>query len=377
MTHVIVYEAEMFELTNLVNNYQNIFRDSDSTVDISENEWMSINLKFEAVSKFNKVYSLEVKNRNFIDAIFDKLHQQDKLHWTIQSTAFSYSAFVVWRDTSVDQKERVVIDIKDLNDITESDSYSLSLQFDIIIEVADSSYISIIDVVSWFHQFNVQRQNRHKFIIVTHREQEKFSVAFMNYKNSSSYVQRQTDRLLRSYKKFAKVYVNDIIVHFKTLQEHLNHLRTFFQMFRIKRISLAVTKFFLTYSSVTLLNQRVNSLDMSITAEKIVAIISLRFSLSLRDLEIFMRLTDWLRSSISRYAQRVQSLQERKIALTKSVTVSDSARKRQAIKTQLYDLTYEKRVVFRNLQIAFASSIFLIHFDRKRRLYIDLNASKQ
>ena len=199
----------------------------------------------------------------------------------------------------------------------------------------------------------------------------------MNYKNSSSYVQRQTDKLLRSYKKFVKTYVNDIIIHFKILQKHLNHLRTLFQMFRIKRINLIVIKFFLTYSFVTLLNQRVNNLNMSITAEKTIAIISLRFSFSLRDFEIFMRLTDWLRSSISRYAQRVQSLQKRKIALTKNVTVSDSARKKQAIKTQLYDITYEKRDVFRNLQTAFVSSIFLIHFDRKRRLYIDLNVSKQ
>ena len=374
---VIVYEAKMFELINLMNSYQNIFRNFDSIVDIFEKKWMSINLKTDAMFKFNKMYLLNVKNCNFIDVIFDKLHQQDKLHWTIQSIAFNYSIFIVWRDRSTNQKRRIIIDIRDLNDIIESDSYSLSLQFDIIIEVANSSYIFIIDVVNWFHQFNVQRQNRHKFIIVTHREQEKFNVIFMNYKNSSSYVQRQTDKLLRSYKKFAKVYVNDIIIHFKTLQKHLNHLRTFFQMFRIKRINLIVTKFFLTYSSVTLLNQRVNNLNMSTIVEKIVVIISFRFSLSLRDLEIFMRLTDWLRSSISRYAQRVQSLQKRKIALIKNVTVSDFARKRQAIKTQLYDLTYEKRVVFRNLQIAFASSIFLIHFDRKRRLYIDLNASKQ
>ena len=35
---VIVYEIEMFELVNLVNNYQNIFRDSDFIVDIFENE---------------------------------------------------------------------------------------------------------------------------------------------------------------------------------------------------------------------------------------------------------------------------------------------------------------------------------------------------
>ena len=167
---VIVYEAKMFELINLMNNYQNIFRDFDSIVDIFEKKWMSINLKIDAMSKFNKMYLLNVKDRNFIDVIFDKLHQQDKLHWTIQSIAFNYSVFVVWRDTSADQKKRVMIDIKNLNDIIENDSYSLSLQFDIIVEVADSSYISIIDVVNWFHQFNVQRQNSHKFIIVTHRE---------------------------------------------------------------------------------------------------------------------------------------------------------------------------------------------------------------
>ena len=271
-----------------------------------------------------------------------------------------------------------MINIRNLNDIIENDNYSLSLQSNIIAEIADSSYISIIDVVSWFHQFNVQRRDRHKFTIVIHREQEKFNVVFMNYKNSFSYVQRQTDKLLRSYKQFAKTYVNDIIIHFKILQKHLNHLRIFFfQMFRIKRINLIATKFFLIYSSVTLLNQRIDNLDMFIIVEKIIAIISLRFLFSFRDLEIFMKLIDWLRSSISRYAQRIQSLQKRKITFTKNVTVNDFARKRQTIKTHLYDSTYEKRVAFRNLQIAFVSSIFLIHFDQKRRFYIDLNVFKQ
>ena len=121
---VTMYEAEMFELF-LVNNYQNIFRDFDFIVNIFENEWMFVNFKFEVVFKFNKMYFIEVKNRNFIDVTFDKLHQQDKLHWIVQSISFSYSVFVVWRDTFTNQKKRVVIDIKDLNDIIESDNYSL------------------------------------------------------------------------------------------------------------------------------------------------------------------------------------------------------------------------------------------------------------
>ena len=77
---VTMYEAKMFELTHFVNSYQNIFRDFDFIVNIFENEWMSINFKFEAVFKFNKRYFLKVKNRNFIDVTFDKLHQQNKLH---------------------------------------------------------------------------------------------------------------------------------------------------------------------------------------------------------------------------------------------------------------------------------------------------------
>ena len=374
---VIVYEVEMFELINLMNNYQNIFRDFDFIVNIFENEWMFINFKFETVFKFNKMYFLKVKNRNFIDVIFDKLHQQNKLHWIVQSISFSYSAFVVWRDTLTDQKKRVVIDIRNLNDIIENDNYSLFLQSDIIAKIVDSFYIFTIDAVDWFHQFNVQRKNRHKFIIVIHRESKKFNVIFMNYKDSFFYVQRQTNKLLRSYKKFAKIYVNDIIVHFKILRKHLKHLCTFFQMFRTKRINLIVIKSFLAYFFVILLNQRIDSLDMFTIVEKIIVIIFLRFSFNLRDFEIFMKFTNWLRSSIFRYAQRVQSLQKRKITFTKNVIVNEFARKKQTIKIQLYDSTHEKRFVFRNLQIAFVSFTFLIHFDRKRRFYIDLNVFKQ
>ena len=374
---ITVYDQNVFDLVNLVNSYQNIFQNNDIIVDIFEKKWMSINLKSEAMFKANKIYSLRIKNRAVIDATFDKLHEQSKLHWIVQSIEFSYSAFVIWRNISADEKKRVMINIRELNDIIENDNYSLFFQSDIIAKITESSYIFIIDVVDWFHQFNVRRKNRHKFTIVTHRDQEKFNVILMNYKNSSSYVQRQTNKLLRFYKHFAKIYVNDIIIHSQILKKHIVHLQILFQMFRVKRISLTIDKSFLFYSSITLLNQKVNNLDMFISIEKITAIISFRFSFSLRDLKIFMKLIDWLRSFISRYVQRVQSLQKRKITLTKKIIVSDSTKKRQINKIQLYDSIHEKRATFRNLQIAFVSSTFFIHFDKKRRLYIDLNVFKQ
>ena len=63
--------------------------------------------------------------------------------------------------------------------------------------------------------------DRYKQTVVTHRGQETFNVPLMGYCNSPAYVQRQTDKLLREFKEFAKGYVDDIVIFSKTLQEHL------------------------------------------------------------------------------------------------------------------------------------------------------------
>ena len=161
---------------------------------------------------------------------------------------------MIWRTLLNDErKDRIVVDIKELNEIAEFDSYSLSLQSDVISTIVDYAYIFTIDVIEWFHQFNVRRNDRSKFIIVNHREQKKSSVILMKYKKSSSYVQRQTDKLLRSYKHFAKAYIDDIIIFSRTLAKHLKHLRIVFDLFKVKRVNLSSTKFFLAYSSITLL----------------------------------------------------------------------------------------------------------------------------
>ena len=41
---------------------------------------MLINFKLNAMFKVNKIYFLKAKDRNFINAIFDKFYEQSKLH---------------------------------------------------------------------------------------------------------------------------------------------------------------------------------------------------------------------------------------------------------------------------------------------------------
>ena len=61
----------------------------------------------------------------------------------------------------------------------------------------------------------MQRLKRQKLIIIDHQNQKKFNIIFMKYKDSLSYVQRQTDIILKFFKKFIKTYVDNIIIYLR------------------------------------------------------------------------------------------------------------------------------------------------------------------
>ena len=107
--------------------------------------------------------------------------------------------------------------------------------------------------------------------------------------------------MLRPFKDFAKAYIDDIIIFLKTLEEHLEHLEKVFTLFRQKRVSLAPTKSFIGYPLVRLLGQRVNTLGITTAEDKIKAISEKAFPEFLRDLEIYLGITGWLRYTIERY----------------------------------------------------------------------------
>lgn len=244
-----------------------------------------------------------------------------------------------------------------------------------------------MNAMSWFYQFLIQRRDRSKFIVISYRGQEQSSVALMRFKNSLSYVQRQTNMLLRNFRSFARVYIDDIVIFSKTLAKHLDRLRQLFRLFKNKNVSLSSSKSFLEYSSIQLLDQRVDSLELTIFAKKSATIAILMFSKSLSDLDHFLDLTKWLRHMIHRYSQRAQSLQLRKIMLTRKLskhdikknkrTISKLARKRHFIRIMIDNLIDEKIESFRSLQRELDSLIILMHFDLSRRLYVNLDASKK
>jgi hypothetical protein len=205
----------------------NIWKEHDISIVILFDDHMSINLKSNWANKIksNRIYSLRSNERVIVNEIFDNLHFKEKMNWFTNSTSFDYSVFVIYRtimkNDKFTRKDRVVIDIRELNAIILVNAYFMSTQTNIIVAMTKCLYIFVVNVLKYFYQWAVKFDDRHKLTIISHREQEQFNVCVMSFKNFSSYVQRQTNLMLKDLREFVRAYMNDIIIFFKILDEHL------------------------------------------------------------------------------------------------------------------------------------------------------------
>jgi hypothetical protein len=368
----------IISFTRLINQYSDLCK-SDEFVKLSENQWMRISLRSDWESRvFEKVkiYSLRTKNKKLVNQTFDDLQRKERLKYITESIFFSYLVFVVWKTINDQKKERVIINIRDLNAITLFDVYSLFLQSNIISAVKECHYLSIIDCASFFYQWRVYSENRHKLIVVSHRDQKTFQIAIMSYKNSSSYVQRQIDRLFRGL-FFVKAFIDDIIIYSRTMNEHVDHLNQIFTILINNEIFINLKKAFLKYSSIQLLDQKVNSLNLTIDEEKLKTIFKLKFSRTLKQLKTYLDLIEWMKEYVLNYAAVSQSLQDRKTLLLKNSLIFDSVRRKFSFFIRLLNSTSTKKQTFNSIQSALFKSRRLIHVDIERQLYDDVDVSKK
>ena len=367
------------ELRQVVDEFPTLWQEG-GFADLPEQDWMRIPLRSDWEDKTPRsarVYPLSNESKKVVDDTFDKLHEQGRMGWTSQSTPFSFPVFVVWKTMSNgERKGRAVIDIRGLNAVTQTDVYPLPLQGDMIAAVRNCKYITVIDAASFFYHWRVHPSNRHKLSVISHRGQETFNVAVMGYKNSPAYVQRQIDRLLRPYKRFANAYVDDIVIHSRCLEDHVAHLRQVFRLLNDVNISINPAKAYVGYPSVQLLGQKVDSFGLSTAEDKLKAIAALSFPATLSQLETYLGLTGWLRNYVPHYAAITKPLQDRKTTLLKPSPKGGQERKNYSLRVKINDLTASEQTAFDMLQKALAEPTYLVHFDDKMTLYVDLDASK-
>ncbi len=124
-----------------------------------------------------------------------------------------------------------------------------------------------------------------------------------------------------------------------------------------------------------LLRQCVNVLELIIVEEKLKAIAFLKFSENLIVLERYLDLTDYLKEKIYFFAEIVMLLQKLKTKLLKNS--STKARRKRFINRTRIIFINKEMISFLLLQENLIKITLLIHFDRNKWLWIDLDEFKK
>ncbi len=331
-----------------------------------------------------KAYPLGRKDREFIDKEHGKLHDNGKIRFMDKPSPIACPLFVVWRTVDGKPKGRAVVDLRPLNKIAVPDVYPLPDQDDIIGGIAGKRYITILDAAGFFHQLPVHPDHQDRMVMISPRGLEQSNVVLMGFKNSPAFAQRFMDRLLRDYRDFVKAYIDDICIFSDTAEEHLQHLETVLRILEESRIHISAAKSFAAYPSVKLLGYTVDGNGIQRTEDRIEAFRKLKKPETLLELETYLGMAGWLRTSIPWYNVKVGPLQARKTALFREgrttgelpAGASKNARTAYTRKTK-WTMTEEETESWNLLQTHLGDQMLLYHHVTAKPLFLKADACRR
>ena len=140
---------------------------------------------------------------------------------------------------------RMCIDYRAVNRITRKDRYPLPHIEELVQPLGGSTCFSKIDLASGYHQIRICAADRQKTAFSTKYGLYEWTVLPFGLANAPSQFMRVMNRLLASnpeLRKFVAVYLDDVLIHSSTREEHLDHVRTVLQLLQKAGLKLKKSK---------------------------------------------------------------------------------------------------------------------------------------
>ena len=134
---------------------------------------------------------------------------------------------------------RFCIDFGRINKITKKDSFPMPLVADTLDALSGTQFFTTLDLKSGYWQIQLHPSAREKTAFVTHNGLYEFLVMPFALTNSGASFQRLMGHILRGLEyRFSLIYIDDIIIFSKSVEENLAHLEEVFRRLREANVKL-------------------------------------------------------------------------------------------------------------------------------------------
>ena len=199
-------------------------------------------------------------NQEVLDFCRTEIHEL--LHKGIMrrsKSPWSCPAFYVQKNAELERKTpRLVINYKPLNEVLEWIRYPIPNKRDLIKRLSQAVIFSKFDMKSGFWQIQIYENDKYKTAFVTPFGHYEGNVMPFSLKNAPNEFQNTMNEIFNQYSHFSVLYIDDVLIYSKSIDEHWKHLYLFARIIKSNGLVVSASKIKLFQTNVRFLGYNIH-----------------------------------------------------------------------------------------------------------------------
>ncbi|KAE8705397.1 cytochrome P450 78A7-like [Hibiscus syriacus] len=221
----------------------------------------------------------------------------------IRPSKSPYGALVLFQKKH-DDSLRMCIDYRALNKLTVKNKYPIPLIPDLFDQLGSARWFTKLDLRSGYYQVRIAEGDESKTTCVTRYSSYEYLVMPFGLTNAPAIFCTLMNKVLQPFlDRFVVVYLDDIVIYSKTLEEHVEHLKQVFLVLRDNELYVKEEKCPFAQTEVPFLGHIVGGGKIWMDRDKIRAIEEWKVPTKVTELRSFLGLANYYRCFFKGYSK--------------------------------------------------------------------------
>lgn len=204
-----------------------------------------------------------------------------------------------------DGSDRLCVDYRALNRISEKNSFPLPLIDDQLDRLGTEKYFTVLDMAAGFHQIPIDEESVHKTAFVTPDGHYEYLRVPFGLANAPATFQHAINKALGSLKdNVALVYLDDVLIPSTTISEGLESLQKVLEALNASGFSLNIRKCRFFETTIDYLGRSISAEGIRPGESKVLALVNSPIPTNVKEARQIMGLASYFRKFIPEFASR-------------------------------------------------------------------------